>query len=511
VNRSRNAMRAWMGAIALACLVAAPCRAQSVMVAQGPMIGAITAKSAAVWFRLTAPAVVRVRWRGQNAVNYTYSDPVAVAPESDDTGRVAIPGLMAGKTYTYQVGITGPEGVETWSGSYTFATIPGTVNQVSFAVLSDFSNKLKGSAALRSALASRPDFVAVVGDLDHRNPASDSKQGLYPPEEAPRVLADMRSMHRDTRDFATAIGNDFASGLIGRPGSGQLQIPLYYGWDDHDFCTNNAGTDCPFAAQAVQAYREYYLWSADNGIDGTTSGCPQASSFQRVDYGRVLSLFILDARSAHAKGSDSMLGGCQYAWLTQGLLASKATWKVVVTPVPFNPATKPWDGWGSVPAERANLLSFIRQKDIRNLLFLSGDVHSGGAVDEGEHSGVPEISVPHANMPDDWINTYCETFDHKAGARSQPGLWSIGTLVEPDFDTTGSPTCAGDALAAGVNLVYPVPGVYASSGKGHPGYVRVDATTTTLRAMVIGADGLTRYGTRADGSLVPMGLQFTVQ
>jgi alkaline phosphatase D len=508
VPRIRNALRAASCALGLAFFAVAPARAQSVTIAQGPMVGAVTAKSAAVWFRLTAPASVRVRWRPTTGQNYAYSSPVAVIPDADDTGSVALPALMAGKVYTYQVGITGPEGVETWGGSYYFSTISSSVGAVSIAVLSDFANKLKTSPALRDALSKRPDMLAIIGDLDHRDPAVDHGNGFYPPEDAPDVLADMRSMHRDTRDFATDIGNDFATGLIGQPDTGQLQIPLYLGWDDHDFCSNDADYSCPFAPQSVQAYREYFLWAADNGIDGT-NGCPISSTYQRIDYGRVASVFILDARSARNSAPKSMLGTCQYAWLTQGLLASKSTWKIVLTPVPFNPTIKTWDAWGAFPAERSRLVKFIQKNAIRNLVFFSGDVHSGGAVDDGTHATWPEISVPHANMPDDWVNTFCETFDHDASARSEPGLWTIGTLVEPDFDATNPPTCAGKPLAAGTNLVYPPVGVYATSGKGSPGYVRIDVTTTTLTATVIGADGQTRSGTLADGSSAPMVLNLT--
>jgi len=270
VIRRSNAARVWLGVLALACAFAAPAQAQTATVAQGPMIGAVTDTSAAVWFRLSAPGLVRVRWLGPDAADYTYSDQVIVTPDADDTGKMAITGLVAGQTYTYQVGIFDEaSGSETWGGAYTFATVPAAVDHVSFSVLSDFSNKLKGSPALRDALSKNPDFLAVIGDLDHRNPASETKRSYYPKEDAALVLADMRAMHRDTRDFATPIGSDFAAGLIGQPDSGQRQIPLYYGWDDHDFCTNNAGATCPFAEQAVQAYREYYLWQPDNGIDGS--------------------------------------------------------------------------------------------------------------------------------------------------------------------------------------------------------------------------------------------------
>jgi hypothetical protein len=183
----------------------------------------------------------------------------------------------------------------------------------------------------------------------------------------------------------------------------------------------------------------------------------------------------------------------------------------VLTPVPFNPTIKTWDAWGHFPAERARLAAFIAQSGIRNLVFMSGDVHSGGAVDDGTHSGWPELSVPHANMPDDWINTFCEFSDGQTRARSEPGLWTIGSLTEPDFDTAPTPTCSGDRIDPGTQLIYPASGVYAMTGKGNPGYVRVDVGPTSFTATVIGSNGKIRSGQRADGALVPMTVQLTAQ
>lgn len=507
VRRTRHPALATLLA---AGMLATTVPAGAVTVAQGPMIGAVTSKSAAVWFRLDAPATVRLRYHGPATTAWTYTMPVNVIDGDDDTGRIPLPALNAGKLYTYQVGVTDPAtGLEAWTGAYQFRTASSTATSVSFSVLADFSNKLKGSPALRDALARQPDFLVVMGDLDHRNPATQHGSGVYPIEDAPLVLSDMRQMHRDTRDFATPIGNDFATGLIGQPDSGRVQVPLYYGWDDHDFCSNNADTTCPFAPQAVQAYREYYLWSADNGIDGANA-CPTASTFQRIDYGKLLSVFLLDARSARAADGSTMLGSCQYQWLTNGLAASTATWKVVLTPVPFNPTIKTWDAWGHFPTERNKLVKFIQRKGIRNVVFFSGDVHSGGAVDDGTHASFPEVAVPHANMPDTWINTFCETFNQNTSARSEPGLWTIGTLTEPDFGGA-TPTCAGATLAPGTTLVWPAPGVYATSGLGSPGHVRVDVTATTLDARVIGPDGVVRNGVVADGTATPLALHLTAQ
>jgi alkaline phosphatase D len=509
MNRYRRRACTVVAACLVATAVPAPALAQSVIVTHGPLVGAATGHSATVWFRLGAPAQVRVRYHAGQSTLWTYAGPVPVTADTDGTGRIALAGLLAGKTYTYQVGVTGPEGVEVWGGGYAFRLNAATDTSLSFAVLADFSNKLKDSAALRDALARRPAFLVAMGDLDHRNPATDPTTGYYPQQDAPQVLADLRAMHRDTRDFATPIGHDFATGLVGAPDSGVTQIPLYYAWDDHDFCANNADSTCPFAAQAVQAFREYMVPPADNGIDGAGT-CPQASDYQRIDHGLLASVFLLDARSARTADHASMLGACQYGWLTRGLADSKATWKIVLTPVPFNPTTKTWDAWGQFPSERASLVDFIQRKGIRNVVFLSGDVHSGGAIDDGTHSSYPEVAVPHANMPNDWINTFCRSSSRTATAYSEPGLWTIGTLTEPDFGGT-TPTCAGDPLPAGTTLVGPPPGVYPLTGKGNAGYVRVDVTATTFDAAVIGADGKYRMGVVLDGTPTPLALHLVAQ
>src|SRR6185436_16602889 len=108
-------------------------------------------------------------------------------------------------------------GTETWSGQYSFTTVGSVVDSMNVAVVADFNNGLGESLALQSALDARPDLLAVIGDLDHRNPGADGNGKLYPPEDAPQVLATMRKMHRDSRDPATPLGRNFWSGLVGNP------------------------------------------------------------------------------------------------------------------------------------------------------------------------------------------------------------------------------------------------------------------------------------------------------
>ena len=92
-----------------------------------------------------------------------------------------------------------------------------------------------------------------------------------------------------------------------------------------------------------------------------------------------------------------MLGPKQKTWLKDRLLRSTARWKFFVTSVPFNPTSKPRDSWGAYVAERTELVDFIKANGIAGVVIISGDVHLGGAIDNGTNSDFPEMNVPFAN------------------------------------------------------------------------------------------------------------------
>ncbi|HEX4508611.1 MAG TPA: alkaline phosphatase D family protein, partial [Burkholderiaceae bacterium] len=314
-----------VAALAMACGLAPT--ASCAQVAQGPLVQAVTASQAGVWLRTTIAQPVRVRVSAPDGTQ-TYTSSRTTSPISDYTAHFIVTGLLPASTYRYQVGTTDGEGVEHWTGTYAFDTVATEPARLDIAVLSDFANKLVGSPSLRTALQARPDLLAVIGDLDHRGPAGASHPTLV--DDPAAEFADMRAMHRDTRDPATPLGADFASGLIGAPDSGVPQIPWVYAWDDHDFCANNAGMKCPAAALAFQALDEYYILAPDNW---QANGCSYPADFESLTYGTLAQLFFLDARSNRVPFSPTRagtnLGACQLQWLEARLHASKALWKIV--------------------------------------------------------------------------------------------------------------------------------------------------------------------------------------
>jgi len=490
-----------MAAIVGVALVAAGARAG---ITHGPMLQAVTSDQAGIWLRTSIDQPVRVQLTGpEGEITWTPQVVTSLA-DSDDTARFVLTDLVPGTTYTYQIGLTDPgDGTETWSGSYTLRTVDSEVSAMNIAVLADFKDKLAASASLQKALSARPDLLAVIGDLDHRGPARAPGGELYPPEDAPTVLANMRQMHRDTRSASTKLGRNFADGLVGAPDTGVPQIPWIYGWDDHDFCANNSGVDCPFAPQAFQAFEEYFISAPD---DAFAAGCESAVAFQSLRYGELVQVFLLDERSnrdaSQPDGQTAMLGACQHLWLVNGLHASIATWKIVLSPVPLNPTMKTWDGWGLYLNERAALLAEIA--DVPNVVVVSGDVHSGGAIDDGSHSGLPEVSSPHANMQPTLVNTFCRV--QSGTLLSRPGAWTIGSQLDPNLDIF-PPNCLSQNFPGGVTEDRLPADVYPLDGHNNPGYVWITATPESLTLQVRSAKGKVKKGVRADHRSTPMQLQ----
>ena len=84
-------------------------------------------------------------------------------------------------------------------------------------------------------------------------------------------------------------------------------------------------------------------------------------------------------------GSDArrLLGEAQYAWLTGGLSASQARWRVLgnqVQMMPVNGITNA-DAWDGYPEERDRLLGYILQHEIGNVAVITGDIHSTWTAD----------------------------------------------------------------------------------------------------------------------------------
>jgi alkaline phosphatase D len=378
----------------------------------GPVVGAVTQNSARVFVRTDVQAAVEVEYStNSDLTNSKRSLRDFTRSKNDTTTIVQLKSLAADTAYYYRILVDGTPQQTAPYPSFKSFPLAGQAQTFSFAVLADVGNLATKPAPVYKTIAGHaPRFVLQLGDWDHRDPLT---------------LAEKRTMHRDVRGTATSAGADFKTYLA-------PIAPLFHVWDDHDYGTDNSDYTLPGKQDSIQAYREYY---PAPDLPNPSAGIWQSFTFGQVEF------FMLDDRSERTPNSapddanKSMLNGRNIAngvsdpnnqkdWLKNGLRNSTATWKIITSGVCFNPGCKPADGWGGYTTEQKEIVKYIQDNNIKNVMILSGDLHSGGGIDNGSNAGIPELSVPNTNM----------AIPPEGGGMTttHPGIWSEGILSGTD-------------------------------------------------------------------------------
>jgi alkaline phosphatase D len=180
------------------------------------------------------------------------------------------------------------------------------------------------------------------------------------------------------------------------------RIPCYMILDDHEIEDNwpqratveKRRTLLPNALEAYTIYQCSH--SPLFGTSGTHVTTKPAHFWYTFGHGDV-EWFVLDVRTERTlQGEPRTLGDAQMAALLEWLGGSEARVKFVVTSVMLYPdARNPSSGadaWQGFPAEREQILEHIRLNQIRNVIFITGDVHCSLTC-ELRHADDPDFSV----------------------------------------------------------------------------------------------------------------------
>ncbi len=361
-----------------------------------PVVGAMTPASAVIAVRTDAAAMVAIEAdTNQNFPNPISSGGYQTVAADDYTAQIGFVGLLADTRYFYRVLVDGI--IQDPGTVRRFDTFPTTGAFVA-AVFADVA-PLDRLAPCYAAAAQNDDplFAVLLGDFPHENPST---------------LAEMRLMHRKMRDRSLQHGAALGNRILRRRA-------VVRALDDHDYGGNDTDRTFPGRADAMQAVREYWPKYPAPNPAGLWEGfvCCDAE------------FFVLDTRTqrdpnAFPDGPDkSMLdgeriGNDQLSWLLDGLSASTAVWKIILSTVTFNPSARanqdPPDSWRGFQTEAQVIRAHIEGNQIQGVVAISGDIHTGGGIDDGTNSliGVPELTVPHVNLAN--------------GNRRNLGTWSEG-------------------------------------------------------------------------------------
>lgn len=173
-------------------------------------------------------------------------------------------------------------------------------------------------------------------------------------------------------------------------------MPQYAIWDDHDFGPNDAGRNYIFKNESRAVFNEYWL--------NPTSGENNEGIYTMMNYGDV-DFFLLDDRffRSDVNMADTIynivnedkayFGKLQLNWLTNSLLFSKATFKIIVT---GNQVLNPINNYECVqhyPKEYNDLIDFLSNQKINGVVFLTGDRHHSEVIEMPRPNDYPLYDI----------------------------------------------------------------------------------------------------------------------
>lgn len=318
---------------------------------------------------------------------------------ADYTVRVRAEGLTPFTTYYYRFYTqTGFESV--WGRTLTAPHENALPAEVRFAFVS-CSNHNGRKWNVYDALASRDEvhYCVHLGDNVYES-------GLGYPA---RDLSDWRALHKLYLEL---------------PELREVRrlFPWVHTWDDHEVFNNHCGGDMTEAERAIQA-AAYQAFSEFMPLDPeiqltSRDGIAELKIYRKLTFGRLFEFFVTDGRQYRdgvVCGRDfavsacddlydperTMLGREQTDWLKDELDASEATWKfilngTVMMAMKLSNKVLPifarykgdnlretseglvinLDQWDGYPANRKEILEWVEDRSISNVVVLTGDIHN---------------------------------------------------------------------------------------------------------------------------------------
>jgi len=320
----------------------------------GPMLGCVTGSSAKFWVRtaneVTAEVIVKTAGTDDSFQRRAAGK---TSSKRDFTTVLSVEGLKPGTLYEYELRIDGNK--KAGGGRFrTFGTSDRpAIFQVGFGGGAGFTPQYE---RMFNTIAGHnlPAFLLLGDNVYIDNPTRQAVQ---------QYCYYRRQSRSEYRNFIASTA-------------------IFAIWDDHDFTTNDAGggPEIYKPEWKIPVWRTFINnWNNPYYGGGEKQpGCWFDFSIGDVDF------FMLDSRYYRDKPrseNPSMLGSAQKKWLFEKLKSSKATFKVLASPVPWAYGAKPGsrDPWQGYKAEREQIFSFLESNRIDGVILISADRHRSDA------------------------------------------------------------------------------------------------------------------------------------
>ncbi len=378
------------------------------VITHGIQSGDVSTDSGVVWARADRPARMLIEVATTDSFktirSATYVDAM---PETDFTAKALLEGLPPGQDIFYRVRFQDHSFPTVMSEPQVghFRTAPTERRSISFVWSGDtgawgIDEARGGMRTYLTMRNNRPDFFIHSGDHIYADCPVPAQRKLPNGEVWNNIVTEDKS--RVAQTLAEFRGNYKYTLLDRNVLAFNAEVPMFAQWDDHEV-TNDW---CPGEALGWGAYVDKsVLKLAARGCRAFHEFMPMRETlaeagriYRKIPYGPLLDVFMLDMRSYRTAIREDgapadILGPTQVSWLKLELMRSQATWKVIAADLPIGVVSGDAIAQGDgAPQGReheiADLLAFIKHAGIRNIVWLTADMHYTAA-----HYYDPNIAV----------------------------------------------------------------------------------------------------------------------
>lgn len=375
-------------------------------ITHGVWAGDVSADSAIICARADRPSQMVVEVASNESFRNArkYHGP-NVLSHSDFVGKAILSELPAGEQIFYRVVFRDLDDLKKYSAPTigTLRTPSIEAKDIRFAWSGDTAGQGFGIDEAHGGMKTyetirkmQPDFFVHSGDTCYADNPFPSEMKLDDGSIWKNLVTEETSKVAETLDEFRA--NHRYNLLDENVRRMNAEVPTFYQWDDHEVVNNwypgerleddryTVKSASLLAARSRQAFFDYLP---------VRSGGARQTIYRSFSYGALLDLFFLDQRSYRAPNSTNRqekpswnttwMGARQLNWLKESLRKSKATWKVISSDMPIGMMVGDGDHFencanGDGPVlgrefEVAELLKFIKDNQIQNVLFITADVH----------------------------------------------------------------------------------------------------------------------------------------
>lgn len=367
--------------------------------------GDVTSTTAVLWARASTSGEVHFEY----STDPTFSTGVVVAEKqvtfTPKPVKLEISGLSPGTQYHYRAT---DENSAVATGRFRTAHEPGEFHGLRFGVSGDWRGDLGPYPAVRNGPQRDLDFFVALGDTIYADYESPALIGVAQAQN----LAQFRAKHNEV--YTEKLGLNTLADL-------RAATAIYAVIDDHEVTNDFAGGAAPwthplfgFAGKfinetglfldGVAAFQESHpLRDEFYGDTGDARTAGKVKMYRARTFGQDAAMILLDTRTFRDQSLEgtvdledalgtsyfllrslekdrTMLGAAQLADLKADLLDAHErglTWKFILIPEPIQnlgPILS-FDRYEGYARERADVLEFIRERDIRNVVFIAADIH----------------------------------------------------------------------------------------------------------------------------------------